>query len=248
MADEELSAALEEGLTDPEGADEGSDKRVGALITTVGLALIILWLILNSGIVPNTVGMSSEQSKSVLREAGFASEVTTQAAGMRPSNRVIRQSPSGGLRLRLWPIQVTITAGGDGSSTSGNGNGGYPYRDYSYDVDTDGDKRTMPVDAEEMKPLYVPPSTELLMPNVQNMTSTKAQRKIKALGLRVTRKYGPSTTDVAKNRVYYQYPAPGTRVKRGDVTLVWVSTGPMNINVQLAYPAADYPGPERPGF
>ena len=95
----------------------------------------------------------------------------------------------------------------------------------------------MPVDAEEMDPLYVPASTsQRVMPNVLNKTRSDARSAIEEAGLSAVFKVGPSTTRVKRGRVYYQYPTPGSKVVIGQTATVWVSSGVLSGGQAFPYP------------
>jgi len=230
--------------------EDGRKWRQGAaaVIIAVILVLIVWWVLQSVGVVPATVGMSQRRSAERIHSAGFQSLVTTVPAGDRLAGRVIAQAPLKGLYFRWWPVRVSVTAaigaGDDGSAAmrdiahSGK---------YDLELGVGGQGSSMPFDAEEMDPLYRPQAFgEILMPDVQNLSETQALQSVRRVGLGVKIERGPSTTDVAASQIYYQDPAPGTRVSRGQVATLWISTGPFDIR-DGSYPGGgSYPRPPGP--
>ncbi len=243
--------ALEPATDVAPGEERQSNRgRTFAIIAVVVVVVaLVLWVLAHLGSVPSTVGMSQERATTLLKFSGFKTDVLSVPADDKLTGRVIVQAPAGGIYLTWWPVRVTV-----GSSSLASGLDG---QDVSFVIDAGSNALDLPVptstvevlptDAEEMAAIYFPAITwPTLMPDVQNLSKSKATKQLKGLGLKVKTKYGPSTTDVRKGRVYFQSPAPGSDIARGQTVTVWISEGPYNV-VDGPYPGwSDYPRPVTP--
>jgi beta-lactam-binding protein with PASTA domain len=250
VADPDYADAGVTSSEDEEAAAERKRRRAAFVILFIVFVLLLWWLLSHLALVPNTIGMSERRARIVLYQAGFSVDATAIPAPPRQVGRVLIQNPLGGAwRLTFWPVLVSV-----GSSA------GYTLLDEleiaegeagELPTSTPGqDVEVLPSDAEEVAPLYYPPGYyELLMPNVQNMSRSKASAALRRVGLRVRWSEGPSTTGVASGRVYYQKPSPGVSIKWGQSASCWVSEGPFDVTSgpYKGYPYTPielYPSPE----
>ena len=242
MAEPALDTATDLVPSDEQDNQTQSRRRVAFVIVAIAIAILIWWIISHIAVVPSTVGMSTGRARTLLKFAGFETSVTVVPTDDKLSGRVLVQAPAGGLYLTWWPVRVSVGSSALSASYT---------EDVAFIIDTGssgldlaapaGGWEVMPTDAEEMLGLYYPPRTwELLMPDVQNMTESQAISAVEGVGLNVTTERGPSTTDVAKGRIYYQKPAPGLGIKSGQTAVLWVSDGGFNIlsgaNTGFPYP------------
>jgi PASTA domain len=246
MAEPGLDSAADLAPSAEQDKQAQSRRRVAFVIVAIALAILVWWIISHIAVVPSTIGMSSTRARSLLKFAGFETSVTLVPTEDKLSGRVVLQAPARGLYLTWWPVRVTVGANALSA--------GYTENDVTFFIDT-GDSGlevpqagsasvVMPTDPEEVLALYYPPRTwDLLMPNVQNMTESQAVAAVKAVGMHVTTKRGPSTTDVKKGRVYYQKPAPGSGIESGQTAVLWVSDGSFSV---LSGPWTGFPYPRPP--
>jgi serine/threonine-protein kinase len=77
--------------------------------------------------VPNVVGMSEDDAKSTLRDAGFKVSVNQDDTAPGPEGQVTAQSvPQGQQRPRGTTIEITVSTGGGGGTDGGLVDGGTP--------------------------------------------------------------------------------------------------------------------------
>lgn len=220
--------------SDPEQQkqDEQRTRRWATAAAVVAVLLILLWILLQYvGVVPSTIGMSRARSVELIEAAGFQASESTVAAGPRLSGLVVEQAPFRGLYFTFWPVRITVTAGGSGAPvgsmevTPTATLGGIDLLETA----AVSPEREMPKDAEEVDALFKPKSSELIMPNVLNNSTAKALDKLRRAGLRISIRSGASTTKVKQGKVMYQTPPPGAIIERGQSSMIWVSTGVLDV-------------------
>lgn len=212
--------------------NDDSDSTKSRRVMFALLALIILVLVACACIafsqlveVPDVVGLSETEARDVLEEAGFTvgDSVVETVADADPGE-VTAQDPEGGERA-FTGTKVILTVASDDSGTADSGS-----RDdgeISSELDlTDGfapsgtGSRDVPGVTGEA--VNLGPVT----PGVQNMTEAEALATLRNAGYRpVIGGYGPTTAGVLAGHVYYQNPPPGTRLARGSIITLWVSSG-----------------------
>ena len=226
MSDDGIDSAADRAPTAAQRDEDQTKRRVALIIGAVIVALLIWWVVSHIAAVPSTVGMSANRASNLLRFAGFETSMTLvptdeNRAGASSFKRLLAASTSRGGRSVSRSVRALVGAIADGR-VSFDINYGTDALDLPLPAAT---AEAMPTDAEEVPALYTPPKTwDDLMPDVQNMKKSSAISTLKASGLTVTTRSGPSTTDVAKGRVYYQKPAPGLEITSGEEALLWIST------------------------
>ena len=238
------SETMEYAVPPDDSRDEDRRRRAfGCLLTAIAAAIIIWWILTHIAMVPGTIGMSQRRAQGLIGEAGFETSVTAIPAGDAQAGRVITQTPINRLYFTFWPIYLTV----GGGEELADGGGGLTIDRSPSGLDTvaigSSDYEVYPYDPDEEYPLYNPPAYwDPLMPNVQNLTKADATKRVKDAGLKVKYEYGPSTTDVAKGRIYYQSPAPGWGIDGVGTATLWVSEGPLNV-LTGPYSGQYYPRP-----
>ncbi len=237
---------------DGSAAEEEQSRKRKRLVAWLLVGLLVLffiwWLLQHIAAVPNTIGLSERQARIVLKKSGFSTEATSVPTPARFAGRVVLQQPlEGAIRFTWWPVRVTLGASPRPSGTVAFIVGFTP-GGLETTVTAEGPE-VMPTDAEDEAAIFIPNVNDMVMPDVQNMSKSQARSKLSRFDLRVTWKRGPSTTDVGSGRVYYQNPAPGVLISRGEKVIVWLSQGPFNVLVgpwggYPSNPPAPYPSPE----
>jgi beta-lactam-binding protein with PASTA domain len=232
MSDAGADPGTNQVPTDEPNNESQSRRWIAFLIVAVALAILIWWIISHIAVVPSTVGMSTGRATGLLKFAGFETSVTVVPSEDKLSGRVIVQAPAHGVYLTWWPVGVTVGSSALAGET-GQQSVAFTIVPGSGVLDlpaSEAGQEVMPTDAEEMLAPYSPPQTwELLMPDVLNMTKSHAISALDGVGMHVTTRIGPSTTDVPKGHVYYQKPAPGVAIEPGETALLWVSDGGLNV-------------------
>ncbi len=220
---------IDDGDKPPDQDDRDQLRRWGAYaLVTVVLALLIWWVLSHLGTVPATIGMSQQRAEDLIHYAGFDTSVTVVPSDAARAGVVLVQAPARGWYFTWWPVEIAV--GTDSLAPDGSETVAFliDLRSSGWETTTTGVASTevMPTDADEVAALYYPPHTwERLMPNVLNKTRSNALGTLGRAGLHVTLKAGPSTTNAAKRRVYYQYPEPGAEIHVGQTAIIWLSQG-----------------------
>lgn len=233
------------GSADTTGDErERARRRVPAILLLLLIAFVVLWLILSRlAPVPDVIGLTPEQAKGVLADAGFVlgetGEASSEDAGAVNVGEIATQAPLGGTRaFKGSGVDVFVAVGaGDDGTAAGDAEvfGRWPSEDGS--VTAPGKDP----DTEALGEYWssAPADTRPLVPMVQNKTEAAAATTVRAAGYRVVLKYGPASAGVRKGHVYAQIPAPDTRLERGATVTLWVSTGVPPVN------GLPQPGPGR---
>lgn len=222
-----------------------SDRRAFlAFLALLLVAVVVIWLLLSRMIVvPDVVGMTEDDARAVLTEAGFVvgevDEATAEDAAAVSAGEVAAQEPSGGSRAFRGTeidLSVALAGGGDGSTGAGGlpdgSTGGYTGGSGYGPADGDDDDADIDVAAVDTRPI---------VPTVQNMTKSAALSALKSAGyVGVIGGYGPTTAGVLEGHVYYQNPPPYTRASSGSKVVIWISTGAPH---EDGYEGVPYPGP-----
>ncbi len=233
---------IDDGDKPPDQDDRDQLRRWGAYaLVTVVLALLIWWVLSHLGTVPATIGMSQQRAEDLIHYAGFDTSVTVVPADAARAGVVLVQAPARGWYFTWWPVEIAVGTDSLAQDSSQTVVFFIDRRSSGWETTTTGLASTevMPDDADEVAALYNPPHTwERLMPNVLNTKRSSALGTLGRAGLHVTLKAGPSTTNAAKGRVYYQYPEPGAEIEVGQTAIIWISEG--------VFQAGGFPYPRPP--
>lgn len=206
-------------------AEERDDRdRRGpiALIVLVALAvLLVWWLWLQTSVVPDVTGMTEQQARAELEAAGFVTgRIDIDRSSLEVAGHIGDQGiPAGTRALKGEAVDLFVSGASgrddaDSDADAGTAPAGFDSEDdgdsirdrgddeYNYDI---GSKRYVGV------------------PQVLNQTASSAISELKAAGYRVKVVYEKNTGGIAKGRVFYQTPEPGS--SSSAVVEIWVSTG-----------------------
>lgn len=229
------------------------------------LALILLLLATCCGIgwsqmgtVPDVIGMTEEEARAALEEAGFEVEIvddgdadesdegdSTDSSGQLV---VVSQSPEpGGRFMRGTRVRLTMGpapsssdgSGGDDDSGEGasSGTSGSLALPGTGDAGEDDDGYTVVSGVSSS-----PPDRRPVVPAVHNMTEAEAITALRNSGFTpVVGGYRPTAGSVVAGRVWYQDPAPETRANYGTTVTIWISTGGPGVGGD--YVTTPYPQP-----
>jgi hypothetical protein len=235
-------------MSQPARAEDPRRRRVAGALLLLAIVLVVLWWLLQViAAVPTTIGMTSDSAIELIEARGFKASVTSVEGGGQP-NRVFDQKPASGLHFKWTPIAIAVVEPGgrdaDGAdvSLSRDSSGRY-----TLEMGEKTDLGAMRVvEDEEMDPLYTSAVLDgRFTPRLQGLTKSKALKAVKRAGLSARLRYGPSTIDVSRGRVFYQDPAPGASLPKNKVVEVWISTGPLDITGDSPQ-KMPYPAPRRP--
>jgi beta-lactam-binding protein with PASTA domain len=180
--------------------------------------------------VPNVVGMKTADAKKQLLGLDLKVKVTYRPSSQKPAGTVESSNPAAGTALRDGE-QVTLTVSGKAPAGTepkpgprpGTNPGPGPGSDPGPRVNPTPDPTPSPRPGPTPTPM--PADDKVALPDVVEMTASKARRSLEALGLKVVETAGSDATQADKI-VLGCDPKAGEKVARGSIVHLTVNARP----------------------
>jgi beta-lactam-binding protein with PASTA domain len=233
-ADETITGDEFVGSTDEDLLLEEDDRRrrhrrrelAGFAALALGLAIAIWWILTNTVIVPDVVGLDKGEATIRLTVADLqVGDVATVRSTRYRLGEVASQGPVAGRRA-LRGTEVDLDVARQVSPVTDDpsvvASATQVYESYST---TEWDPWKSRTNYQPAPRVYSKDYPGDVVPMVQALSKKKAVKALKAAGYKVKVRYGSTPSGPGPGKVFFQYPAAFTSEKRGKRVEIWVSTG-----------------------